>query len=238
MEVLTSILTLIIILLIMIIIYLIRQRPKPCCSSPEQHHLCYQKELVPPLNYDHYLEDITTYKNKVAHHLEKTYMPEVRNIAARGSGTSGTMSEKASRHITFTLNYLKSFIGEMETVAGQLGYDREKLALSFSYGIYSRSTPHGSNDYWTLQTLFGIPALIGDDGIAVRRFIERKEIITKDKNGKDSVSYQYIDQTDCLDEENIPPIHFILMSTSAAPKPSPALHGFNQGQLCPANCPL
>ena len=172
----------------------------PCNST-----LSFCKKEIPQITLGQYLEGMREFNREVASRIEDDYY-----------GIELKEKDKlASRHITFSLSYLKNFINEVEHILAENEnrietYD--SIGITWTYAMYSRSDP----TYPNLQTLYGVPSVYRN-GIAHRiGLIDNGEIIVPLQRIKEIG--QYFNSS----------THIIGGSDEAA---------FNHGQLCQPFCP-
>lgn len=128
--------------------------PNSCIPFEPEPKNCIPFEKV-DLQYvplERYLKDVGRFKNEVAVHIEKEY----DSLSALNADFKGKLP---SRHCTFSLPRLKSFIHEIDSLAKVNGRDPKDMAITWSYAIYDHSEDHqGDADLRSMQTLYGLPS--------------------------------------------------------------------------------
>ena len=181
--------------------------PKACIS--------FVKEPLRYVPIRQYLQDVGRFNNEIGSAVETKY----DLMAANNADFDGKLP---SRHITFSLNRLKNFIYEIDSLASKQGVDPKEMAITWSYAVYDHDKSHvkGGADFRSMQTLYAVPSRIDPDG-----------------------GYLPVDIYD-----NFKPLSRMTeMALDPSSKPSqktgilsPAEGGdgdaFNRGHLCPAVC--
>lgn len=173
-----------------------------------------------------------------------------------------TYQKEPSRSCTYTFDTLKKFMCLVETYSKMAGIEPKDLAIRFVYGVYPKKEPLYGEQYGSLHTLFMIPAVFQPSTGAFVEFDPEltahrpKYLEDKLKARQMKLSYPFYALSDLaplamqdtsvrvmvLDATSFhKPSRYATRSGSAASSSSALLtttsYTWNQGMLCPPNCP-
>ncbi|HEY0744828.1 MAG TPA: hypothetical protein VGD40_25350 [Chryseosolibacter sp.] len=170
-----------------------------------------------------------------------------------------TYQESAARSCTYSLDTLKKFICLIETYSKKANIKPQELAIRFFYGVYPKKEIVNDEKYGSLHTLFMIPAVFEPSTGTYVEFDPqmtaepKKDFLarlskTQFKSSfpfyalRDLAPYALLDDAIdvlVLDSRAIPKKSKYLRRSSAPESGSfsVAQYSWNQGMLCPPNCP-
>jgi hypothetical protein len=216
-------------------------------SDVEESTRCVdcEKDNFLEVPLDHFMENVARYNGT---HVKDTE-PEMRRI---------TRQKLASRTCTYSIDTLKKFICILEKYAGKHGIVSKDLAIKFFYGVYDQKQKVNGEFYGSQHTLYMVPAVY-DNSQGVYHEFSAKPLTTGVDSGykPQDTSRSYLTLRDIapLAMENpsvkvfmldatsfdAPTRQAIRSTTSSASAATPGItptYVWNQGLLCPNNCPV
>ncbi|MEL6533916.1 MAG: hypothetical protein AAFQ98_00825 [Bacteroidota bacterium] len=204
-------------------------------ESPTQVPACipFNPDSVNYVSLDEFKRDVARFQKEIGsgETRDLQQVSNRREAADVDRAFEGYEDKLASRQVTFTLHRLKNYIHEVEQAAMASGINLNRLAITWSFAIYDHTDSHNEErDHRSLQTLYGLPSVVGGNGAKLYVGIDNKLEPLRNAALNQEVQASFIQQialTSIRDTEKENAVSLIIGPEDAA---------FNRGYLCPPSC--